>query len=423
LTQAEDRLTPEQIDSNIASFDQIWTTIRDKHFDTTFGGSDWNALKVEYRPVVETASTMRDARNAIGGMLGHLGVSHCNILPKDAFEKLSGGRSGDGAIGIEVRLIADRPVIFRVLPGSPASDARVSAGWEIVTIGDEEIAPVLAKVSDAFGQRLGREYYMTSAISNRLKGKIGDSLRITFLDSRDSLIEKTIGLAERQGKEVRFSNLPPYHLRVNTDTLEFGIGYFSHTVFLDPIGLMQQYDDALRAFEHSPGLIIDVRGNPGGIGMLGVGMAGALVNEKDKFLGTMITRNTELKFVLNPRIPSYGGPVAVLVDALSASTSEIFAGGLKDIGRVRVFGSRSVGAALPAMIETLPNGDAFMHPMSNYISFSGKALEASGVIPDQDIPLTRDALLNGSDPVIEAAIEWIRQQYPDMKSGTIKIGE
>jgi carboxyl-terminal processing protease len=157
--------------------------------------------------------------------------------------------------------------------------------------------------------------------------------------------------------------------------------------------------------------------------MLGVGMAGALVNEKDKFLGTMITRNAKLKFVLNPRIPSFNGPVAVLVDALSASTSEIFAGGLKDIGRVRVFGSRTVGAALPAMIESLPNGDAFMHPMANYISFSGKALEASGVIPDEETPLTREALLNGRDPALDAAIKWIEDQYPDMKSGTTKIGE
>ena len=423
LTRAEDRLTAAQIDSNLSSFDQVWTTIKDKHFDTTFGGNDWNALKLQYRPVVETASTMRDARNAIGAMLAHLGVSHCSILPKDAYEGLGGGRTGDGTIGVEIRLIDDRPVVFRVLPNSPASEVGVRPGWEIVRIGNEETAPVLKRVADAFGQKLAREYYLTAAISNRLKGPIGDSLKVTFLDDRDSSIEKSIRLTERTGREVRLSNLPPYRLRVSIDTLENGIGYFAHTVFLDPTFLMPRYDSAIQAFEHSPGLIIDIRGNPGGIGMLGVGMAGALVNEKDKFLGTMITRNAQLKFVLNPRIPSFNGPVALLVDALSASTSEIFAGGLKDIGRVRVFGSRTVGAALPAMIDALPNGDAFMHPMANYISFSGKALEASGVVPDAEVPLTREALLSGMDPALDAAIKWIESQYPDMKSGSTKIGD
>jgi len=420
---AQDRLTPEQIDSNVRSFDLVWTTIRDKHFDTTFGGNDWNALKTEYRPVVESASTLNDARNAIAAMLAHLGVSHCSIIPKDAFEGLGGGRTGDGVIGAEIRLIDDRPVVFRVLSNSPAWEAGVNVGWEILKIGDEEVEPVLAKVSEAFGQKLSREYYMTSAISNRLKGPIGATIRVTFRDAADSVVEREIKLAEPQGKEVRLSNLPPYRLRTRTDTLVNGIGYFSHTIFLDPFSLMATYDDALRAFVHSPGVVIDIRGNPGGIGMIGVGMAGALVTEKDRFLGTMITRNAELKFILNPRIPSYSGPVAVLVDALSASTSEIFAGGLKDIGRVRVFGSRTVGAALPAMIDALPNGDAFIHPMANYISFSGKALESSGVIPDDEVPLTRDALLHGRDPVVEAAVDWIKQQYPDMNTGTTKIGD
>lgn len=423
LTYAGEHQRSSQIDSNLASFDQVWTTIRDKHFDTTFGGNDWNALKLQYRPVVETASTMRDARNAVSAMLEHLGVSHCSILPKDAYEGLGGGRAGDGSIGVEIRLIDDKPVVFRVLPNSAALEAGVHPGWEITKIENEDVGPVLKKLSNAFGQKLAREYYLTAAISNRLKGPIGESLKVAFLDENNSPIEKSIRLAERPGKEVKLSNLPPYRLSVTIDTLENGIGYFAHTVFLDPNFLMSRYDTALQSFEHSPGIIIDIRGNPGGIGMLGVGMAGALVSEKDKYLGTMITRSGALKFVLNPRTPSFNGPVALLVDGLSASTSEIFAGGLKDIGRVRLFGSRTVGAALPAMIDALPNGDAFMHPMANYISFSGKALEASGVIPDEEIPLTREALLSGRDPALDAAVQWIESQYPDTKSGSTKIGE
>jgi carboxyl-terminal processing protease len=101
--------------------------------------------------------------------------------------------------------------------------------------------------------------------------------------------------------------------------------------------------------------------------------------------------------------------VAVLIDGLSASTSEIFAGGMQDLGRARIFGTRSAGAALPSMIERLPNGDAFQFAAASYTSQSGKVLEGAGVTPDETKPLTRAALLAGKDPALDAAVDWIRQ--------------
>jgi hypothetical protein len=121
----------------------------------------------------------------------------------------------------------------------------------------------------------------------------------------------------------------------------------------------------------------------------------------------LTTRETELKLIINPRAKTYKGPVAILVDGLSASTSEFLAGGLQDIGRVRIFGTRTVGAALPSMIEKLPNGDGFQYVFGHYVSASGKALEANGVTPDQEVTHTREALLAGRDLMLEAAIDWI----------------
>jgi carboxyl-terminal processing protease len=127
------------------------------------------------------------------------------------------------------------------------------------------------------------------------------------------------------------------------------------------------------------------------------------------YLGTMHMRRTDLKFVVGARGQPYDGPVAILVDGLSASTSEIFAGGMKDVGRARVFGTRTAGAALPSIIERLPNGDGFQYAHANYISASGATLEGQGVTPDVEIEPTRDDLMAGRDPVLQAAIEWIEQ--------------
>ena len=139
-----------------------------------------------------------------------------------------------------------------------------------------------------------------------------------------------------------------------------------------------------------------------------MGMAGYLVDKPGLRLGTMYMRDTPLSFVINPRQPGFTGSVAVLIDAESASTSEIFAGGLKDLKRARVFGTRSAAAALPSIIDRLPNGDGFQYAVANYISEGGKPLDGLGVQPDVEVRLTREALLAGRDPVADAALEWIR---------------
>jgi carboxyl-terminal processing protease len=143
---------------------------------------------------------------------------------------------------------------------------------------------------------------------------------------------------------------------------------------------------------------------------MAMGLAGWFIEEQGRRLGTMLTRSTPLNFVVNPRLPLFRGPVAILVDGLSASTSEIFAGGMQDLKRARIFGSRTAGAALPSFIERLPNGDGFQCATANYLSQSGKPLEGAGVIPDVMAPPTRALLLAGKDAALEAAIHWIH--YP-----------
>ena len=122
----------------------------------------------------------------------------------------------------------------------------------------------------------------------------------------------------------------------------------------------------------------------------------------------MTMRNSTLKFVVNPRPESYGGPLVILTDELSGSTSEIFTGGMKDLGRARIIGTRTMGAALPSVIEKLPNGDGFQYAFANYESAGGIVLEGNGIDPDDEIRLDRTKLLGARDAALEAAVAWIR---------------
>jgi carboxyl-terminal processing protease len=127
-------------------------------------------------------------------------------------------------------------------------------------------------------------------------------------------------------------------------------------------------------------------------------------------VGTVVQRDLTLKIVVQRRPSPFERPVAVLVDGLSMSGSEVFAAALQETGRARIFGSRTAGAVLGSTIERLPNGDRFQYAFADYISMTGRRLEGHGVVPDVAVDLTRDALINGGDPVIDAAVEWIRQR-------------
>jgi len=133
----------------------------------------------------------------------------------------------------------------------------------------------------------------------------------------------------------------------------------------------------------------------------------------------MRTRESELQFRANPRridasgnrVEPFAGPLAILIDNTSASTSEVFAAGLQAIGRAKIFGQRSMGAVLPSLMDELPNGDVLQHAFADFVvSGTGVRLEGRGVVPDEIVELSREDLLEGRDPTLDAAVEWIVRQ-------------
>jgi C-terminal processing protease CtpA/Prc len=205
-----------------------------------------------------------------------------------------------------------------------------------------------------------------------------------------------------------FGNLPAQNVAFESRRLPSGAGYIRFSEFLDPAVTVPKFQAAIESFVSAPGVVLDLRGNPGGIGIMAMGIAGFFIDRGGLELGTMKTRDTTLRFVIFPRPETYSGPLAVLVDERSASTAEIFAQGLQDLKRARIFGTRTAGAALPSDIIRLPNGDGFQYAEASYTSKSGRVLEGNGVVPDVEVRQTAEAEAEGRDLVIEAAEAWIR---------------
>ena len=211
-------------------------------------------------------------------------------------------------------------------------------------------------------------------------------------------------------------NLPTMYVRVNNETRTTPsgktAGFVGFNVWMTAVD--RPFQEAIDQHRGAAGIVLDLRGNPGGLAAMMMGIAGHFVSEPLP-LGVMKTRDNELKFPVNPRrvsaagqpVQTYAGPVAILVDGLSGSASECFTGGMQSLKRVRVFGQRSMGAALPSQFDRLPNGDVFIHATGDFVTGDGTRLEGRGVIPDQEVPLTRKALLAGQDSPLQAALEWI----------------
>ena len=410
---AQTKLSAEETAKNLESFDYVWRTIRDKHFDPTLGGIDWQAACDELRPRVDSAGTMAEARAAMRALIAKLGQSHFGIIPSEAYANIDAPPGkGDlgGSTGVSVRVLDGEAVVTGVLAGSPAAAAGVRPGWIVRRIEDADVPPLFPAIEEAFAESPRRELYLSRSVENRLSGAIGDTLAVAFLDENDRAVEKAIILEEAPGKRIVFGNFPPFYLRTATESLENGIVYFTFSVFFDPLTLMPAFEAAMKSFIDAPGVIIDIRGNPGGIGAIPIGMAGWFIGEKNYDIGTMRTRSDTLRFVVNPRARLYRGPVAVLVDGCSGSSAEIFSGGVQGFPRVKILGTRTVGATLPSTAERLANGDGFQYAIASYITRDGTELEGTGVIPDIEVRLTREALLAGSDSVLEVAIDWIESQ-------------
>ena len=411
-------LTAKQRQLNIDSFEYVFAAVRDKHWQVKPAGLDWQAVHDELRPAIEKASTMQSARAVLNDMLGRLHETHFAIIPSDLYSDLEGSSAkGEITTGMDVRVAGSDVLVTSVEAGSAAAREGVQTGWQILKIGSTDLAPVVAKLNEIYATSTLRELVMCRAILARLDGKPGESVTVEFLDGANQRVAKSLTEGKPRGELSQFGYLYPMHVWFDSSKVGPGdIGYVKFNMFLDPTHVMNLFGEAVEACKTCRGFIIDLRGNPGGIGAMAMGMAGWFIDQPDQRLGTLYMRDTTLKFVVNPRVYTFAGPLAILVDGASASTSEILAGGLKDLGRARIFGTHTAAAALPSVFEMLPNGDGFQYAIANYISEGGKPLEGLGVTPDVETPLTRQALLAGKDPALDAATKWITNQKPETRN-------
>ena len=407
----------------VLTFDSAWSRVNASYYDPEFGGLDWAAVRDELRPQAAAASSRAELREVLEEMLSRLGESHFGIISEDVADALdptdveSGEVAAPGEPGIELRVVEERLTVWRVREGGPADEAGVRPGWVVDEIGDREVSEWLSALDSLDeGERAAGAMYLARRASAALVGPMDEPVTLAVLDEENRAREIQVPRAPPVGQPVRFGNLPTMFTQLDARRIGSGpecVGVVTWNVWMTPIA--GPLDRAVSELADCRGMILDLRGNPGGVGAMVMGVSGYFMDSREA-LGVMKTRDNELRFVSNPRRirtpdgtrPPFDGPLAILVDRLSASTTEIFAAGMQGVGRARLFGETTAGMALPALMIRLPTGDVLMHAFADFTGPDGTRIEGVGAIPDERVGLTREDLLAGVDAPLEAALSWIR---------------
>lgn len=292
-------------------------------------------------------------RGAIDGMLETLDDDYARYFPPQAMEAFQAGVSGE-FVGIGV-FIEDTPEgvgIVSVIPDSPASDAGLEPGWLIVSVDGEDVRDE-----------------PSNGVAQRVQGEEGT--------------EVTVGFEDEQG-EVREFTLTRRRIDIPTVDVEVedGLGVVRMIQFSSPTG--EQFENAVTELveqENVGGLLLDLRGNGGGVLDQAVEVADVLMGEGP------VVRVVEADGRERELTSSDGGftelPVVMLVDEGSASATEILAGALQQRGRAEIVGQPTFGKGTVQTISSFADGSGAKFTTAEYFLPNGDSVEGTGIQPDR----------------------------------------
>jgi carboxyl-terminal processing protease len=327
----------------------------------------YNAVRAAY---VEPVDDKKLMQSAVRGLLLELDP-HSTYFDKEdaqAFdEQATGAYEG---IGVELLQQQDNTLkVVSPIDDTPAARAGLRAGDLIVAIDGKPISAIEAM--------------------EPLRGPAGSTVVLTIERGDAKPFDVSVTRETIRVTSVRSRMLEPGYGYVRISTFQADTG----TDFQKNIAQLQaQSGGKLK------GLVLDLRSNPGGLLTAAVQVADDLLEKG----GIVSTRGrisiSDAKFDATPGDLLKGTPVVVLVDAGSASASEVLAGALRDNQRARVIGSRTFGKGSVQTVLPLDNGDSVKLTTARYYTPSGRSIQATGIVPDVELTAEPDAALKDLPP-------------------------
>jgi len=388
-----------------ATFEAVWRMVLEKHFDPTLACQDWPTLRTEYGAKLVDAKDPAAAYAIMNELLDRLGQSHFRVIPPRADADADTGPRGNAQAPLAARWIDEELVVVDGAVGGV--DSGIPSGAVLLEVRERPLDEVIARIKERTERPSEFAFELTRGVANLLSGDEGDKVSVRFRDpASDQESTREVTCVTPTGDLISLGNLRNIPTTVEGRMIEgTKIGYLAFNYWMLPmINKVETTMAELRA-KGMESLIIDLRGNPGGVGAMSVPLARMLLRA-DGSLGTLQFREFKQEFKVTGNPEAFDGPLVVLVDEGTASTSEIFATGMRDLGRLKaiVGGRASAGAALPSLIESLESGAILQYVVGDYHSSKGTVAEGDGVLPDVLVQEHQQDFAAGRDPVVDAAL-------------------
>ncbi|PUD10647.1 peptidase S41 [Helicobacter pylori] len=312
-----------------------------------------NVVSEIEKKYVDKISISEIMTKAIEGLLSNLDA-HSAYLNEKKFKEFQAQTEGEfGGLGITVGMRDGVLTVIAPLEGTPAYKAGVKSGDNILKINNESTLSM--SIDDAI---------------NLMRGKPKTPIQITIVRKNEpkplvfNIIRDIIKLPSVYVKKIE--KTPYLYVRVSG---------FDKNVTKSVL-------EGLKANPKAKGIVLDLRGNPGGLLNQAVGLSnlfikeGVLVSQKGK------NKEENLEYKANGRAPYANLPIVVLVNGGSASASEIVAGALQDHKRAVIIGEKTFGKGSVQVLLPVNKDEAIKITTARYYLPSGRTIQAKGITPD-----------------------------------------
>ena len=323
--------------------------------------SVYERVKANYVDPVDDHTLIK---GAIDGMLSALDP-HSSYVEASDFDQLKTTTDGNyGGLGLTVSIEDGAVKVVAPTEDTPAWRAGIKAGDFITHINGELV----------YGLTLDE------AVS-KMRGDPGTSIKLTIV---------------RPGRDKPFDvsmNRERIELRPVKWEIKDGIGYININTFSGNVA--DQTKSALLSIDkatggHPLGYVVDLRSNPGGLLDQAVDVSDAFLDSGEIVSQRGRTKDDIERYYARPGDMAHGLPVVVLVDAGTASASEIVAGALQDHRRAIIMGEKSFGkGSVQTVVQTGPDA-ALRLTTARYYTPSGRSVQAGGIDPDIPVPQLTD---------------------------------
>ncbi len=367
---------------------------------------DWPKIKERTLASLPEIKTDDDFARLVIGLVNELQDGHLRARPRTWKSDLKDKAS----LGARFVHIDGTLVIAEVIPKSGAAEAGLKPGMVLCRVNGRPVGEVLAGVPDYAinsksgsirGERKGVLHRLTWLLTQR----IGTTFVLTFrgLDDLERNYEVKILPTKIQEPEL-----------LSFKRLEQGFGYIRIPRFsMNYLGLIERFDKALEEFWDTEGIIIDFRGNPGGIGILTDPILGRLTDRKVYYGGIKCVPPKRISLYVVTRRPIYRKKVAVLIDELGVSATELVSYAASHLDRITLIGRPTAGVVSSPSQQTirLPGGVDVPLFRGGLTDREGRyVVEWTGVQPDIFIPYTLEAIRSGQDRDLQTAVEHLRKK-------------